>query len=439
MAHPNLLSDHPQKLFFHYLLPSIGATLVSSIYILADTVMIGRGIGADALAALNLVLPVFAVFFSTGMLFGVGGGVMMSVAMGSGDKEKARRYFSTALLFCLCALAALFLIFTLFFENIAYALGCDDSSIVLVRQYGYPIVWCCPVFTLSSFLQAFVRNDRAPRRAMLGVLCGGVTNIVLDYLFIYPLGLGMAGAAWATVAGNGVTVLILLSHFLSKQNSMRFSLHSVTPALLRDVAGCGVSSFLTDIANGVVIFLFNLQLLSYIGSLGVVVYSIISNSALIAMSVFNGVSQAAQPIMAANFGAKSRERVLAVRRLGLITVVCAGAALCLVGMAWPELLINAFVEPTNDIYTLGVVAIRIYFTAFLLMNLNIFFSNYFQAIVRPRSAFAVCVLRGLVLCAAFVFLLPAVMGPVGIWLSVPLTEAVTLGVALILLKKARPA
>lgn len=191
MAHPNLLSDHPQKLFFHYLLPSIGATLVSSIYILADTVMIGRGIGADALAALNLVLPVFAVFFSTGMLFGVGGGVMMSVAMGSGDKEKARRYFSTALLFCLCALAALFLIFTLFFENIAYALGCDDSSIVLVRQYGYPIVWCCPVFTLSSFLQAFVRNDRAPGApcweccaAALPILCS-ITSLSIPLVWAW--------------------------------------------------------------------------------------------------------------------------------------------------------------------------------------------------------------------------------------------------------------
>ena len=437
MAHPDLLREKPGTLFFHYLLPSVGSTLVTSIYILADTVMIGQGIGANALAALNLALPMFSIFMSTGMLFGVGGGVMMSVAHGSGDKTLARRYFSTALLCCLSVLLALYLVFNLFFEQIAFALGSDDTNIALVRQYGYPLVWCCPVFALSSFLQAFVRNDRAPRRAMAGVLCGGVLNIVLDYVFIYPFQWGMAGAAWATVIGNAATVLILVSHFFSKTNTMRFSFKAVKLSLLRDIAGCGVSSFLIEISNGVVIFFFNWQLLRYIGNLGVVVYGIISNSALVATSVFNGVSQAAQPIMAANYGAKQTKRVLSVRRFGLITTIAAGVLLCAVGLLFPDLLIHAFVQPTADIESLGRFAIRIYFLAFLALGPNVFFSNYFQAVVRPKSAFAICLMRGMVLCVAFVFLLPALIGPVGIWASIPLSEACTLLLSLLLLEKAK--
>ena len=419
MQQMDLLHDDPKKLFFKYLLPSISATLVTSIYVLADTIMIGKGVGQDGLAVLNFILPLFTLFFGTGLLLGVGGAVLMSVANGSGDKKLANTYFTHAALSG-AFLAILFTVLGLvFLEPIGYMLGCTPVNIGLFTSYAQYLVGFCPVFLFSSLLQAFVRNDGAPKRAMVAVISGGVTNIILDYIFIFILGMGMAGGAIATVIGSITSVTLLLTHFMSKQNTMKLLKGKIQVNLIGRILHSGLPSFLIEVASGIVILLFNLQLLKYVGEVGVVVYSIMANSAIVAMSLFNGVSQGAQPIMATNYGADQSERVVSVRRLGSITVVIIG------------------IEPTTEVLDMARGAIRIYFAAFIMMSLNIFYSTYFQSVLKPKLSLIICLLRGIIICTILVFLLPLLIGVTGIWLVMPITELITAIIAMMMVRSAK--
>lgn len=434
MQQLNLLETPVEKAFRHYLIPAISATLVTSIYILADTMMIGRGVGAIGMAALNLILPLFSLFFATGLLFGVGGGVLMSVSIGKGEEQKARQYFTAAFLgaafFAVCYLVGCHL----FFDPLTAFLGRNESMDAYVTGYGRVLVSGAPLFVFSSFLQAFVRNDKKPKLAMAAVISGGVTNVVLDYVFIFIIPMGMAGGAIATVIGSGVTVVILCSHFFSAQNSLRLvPLGNIRQ--IGQVFANGLSSFIMDMSSGVIILLFNRQLLAYAGDLGVVVYGVVSNSALVVNSICNGIGQAAQPLLATNCGAGKKERVLKTRRCAEKTVGVAVVILCLLGMAMPDVLTTMFVEPTEEILSMASVAVRIYFLSFLGLGFNMVYSAYFQSIMKPAYALVICLLRGMILNGILVFVLPMIWGVNGIWATMVVTEFITLAICRSLLKK----
>lgn len=431
----DLLKDDVRGLFFKYLIPSISATLVTSIYVLADTIIIGKGIGADAVAALNLVLPLFTLFFGTGLLFGVGGSILMSIHKASQNVKAANGYFTTALFANLFMVIFYLTLGFCFFEPIAYALGSTKETIGLVREYGEMLVLGIPFFLFSTFLQAFIRNDKAPKLCMVAVVSGGVLNIILDYIFVYHIHMGMKGAALATVIGAITTCSILVMHFFSKSNTLRIHITSISLVYLVDIIKNGLASFLIEMASGIVTFFFNLQLLNYIGVIGVSVYSIISNTAIIVMSLGNGISQAAQPILSMNYGAGQKDRIQIVRRLGIMVASIVGGAFVLLGFLIPDAIVHIFVHPTSEMMELAPTAIRIYFVSFIGCTLNMFFINYCQATVKPLQSLTICLLRGLILSVALVYLLPALFGYQGIWFVMPVTEFLTFIIALLLLKK----
>lgn len=426
MKQTNLLEDPVGGLFRKYLIPSISGTMVTSIYILVDTMMIGRGIGADGIAALNLILPLFSFFFGTGMLFGVGGAVLMSVAVGRGNKEEGREYFTASAL-CALIFAVIYGVGgNLVFTPLTRLLGSNDQLQTLVEQYGRIIVSGAPAYMVSSILQAFVRNDKSPKLVMTAVVSGGICNVIMDYILIFPMGLGMAGAALATVCGSVLTAAILCTHLFSKDNSLKLVKNVKWLLRIRQIVVNGVSSFLMEVAAGIIVFLFNRQLLVYVGNMGVVAYGIISNSALVVNSITNGICQATQPILAVNYGASQMDRVHKIRRLGTAAVLASGVFFCAVGLLFPRVLMAAFVEPTPGLDVLAIPAIRTYFTAFLFTGFNVLSITYFQSVMRPQYALTLSLLRGLFINSALVFVLPLFLGVFGIWLTMPVTEGVVL-------------
>lgn len=435
MSNNILLTEQPSKLFFHYLIPSICGTLVTSIYVLADTIIIGKGIGVDAMAALNIVLPVFSLFFGIGLLFGVGGSVLMSVCRGRGDVEEGHTYFSLAMLSTLFFCILTVLVFHFNMESIARALGGTDVTMPYIRNYLPYVVWGMPCFACSTFLQTFVRNDGAPRLSMIGVITGGVLNIILDIIFVYPLHMGMMGASVASVIGCAFTCLILLTHFFTKKNGLHFRIKAVTPRKWLRIFQTGFASFLIEMASGVVMFFFNRQLLAYIGDIGVSVYGIISNTAIIITCLANGVSQASQPIISTNYGAGFTDRILSVRNLALKTVVMIASVFTLLGLIIPNMFTHIFLHPTPQILGLAAVAIRLYFIAFPAVGANLYLTSYFQSTVNPGASLGLSLLRGCILSVALVYLFPLIWGVNGIWISLPAAEYLTLIVGFILLKK----
>ena len=266
MKQINMLESPVRQVFFSYLVPSISATLVTSIYILADTMMIGRGVGGSGIAAMNILLPLYNTYFGIGMMCGVGGSVLFGFSRGRGDEKRARSYFTAALCVVL-ALSAVFLILgRIFFNPLITFMGNTPLLNEYTVPYGTVLTTAAPMFALSSFLQAFVRNDGAPKLAMAGVISGGVTNVILDYVYIFIMKWGMGGAALATATGTTLTVLILASHFFSKDNHLKLEFSDVWRRV-PEVLGNGLASFILEVSNGFVMLLFNRQLLAYVGEI----------------------------------------------------------------------------------------------------------------------------------------------------------------------------
>lgn len=431
----DLLNGSVSKIFFRYLIPAILANMVTSIYVLADTIIIGKGIGTLAMAALNIVLPLFNIFFGNGLLFGVGGSVLMSIARGCDDQKLGECYFTLAVILnaITCVLyTVLLLVFT---KPIVRFLGATDVTMPYILDYAPYVIAGLSAFSFSSLLQTFVRNDGAPKLSMFAVISGGVLNVILDLIFVFPLQMGMAGAAMASVFGSACTVCILLFHFRSKSNGLRFSLQAFSFSCIGKILQNGFTSFLVEITSGIVMFIFNIEILKCAGDIGVSMYGIICNTVIIVTCLCNGINQAAQPILSTNYGAGLAQRIGQVRRLGIKTALCICSIPAILGLLVPNLFTYIFLEPNDEILAMSPIAIRTYFIGFFVMGINMFVVGYFQSISKPYLSLIVCLARGCVLSIIFVAVLAPLFGIIGIWASVPLAEFVTLFIALFFLKK----
>lgn len=433
----DFLNKPVKQVFMRYLVPSVFATMVTSIYVLADTIIVGKGIGTIAVAALNIVLPLYNIFFGLGLLFGVGGSVLMSILRGEGDEKGSNAYFSTSLVAMCVVLALSLAFFTAFMEEIALVFGGTPETMPYIMDYMPYIVWGMGLFFFSSYLQTFIRNDGAPRLAMYAVVSGGVANIILDYVFVYNFNMGMAGAAIATVMGSGLTVVILLTHFFTKKNNLHFSLKGVRPSFIKNIILNGFASFLIEVASGVTIFVFNIQLLKYAGNTGVSVYSIISNTAIVVVCLCKGINQAAQPLLSTNYGAGLYERTDKIRSLAVKVSIIICAVPVILGLVVPDFFTYIFINPDSAILSMSASAIRIYFVGFMMLGINMVFICYFQAILKNGYSMIICLMRGLILVVAFAYIFPLFMDVTGIWLAVPAAETITMlfGIYLIYFKK----
>lgn len=431
----NLLTESVSKIFFCYLIPAILANMVTSIYILADTIIIGKGIDTLAMAALNIILPLFNIFFGVGLLFGVGGSVLMSIARGRGDEQLGKCYFTLSVILNAITCLILTVLLWIFMEPVVRFLGATNATLPYIRDYAPYVILGLSAFAFSSLLQTFVRNDGAPRLAMIAVVSGGVLNVILDLIFVFPLQMKMAGAAIASVIGSLCTICILLLHFLSKTNGLNFSLKGFSLSCIGRIFQNGFTSFLVDITSGIVMFVFNIKILEYAGDNGVSMYGVICNTAIIVVCLCNGINQAAQPILSTNYGAGFTKRIGQIRSLGIKTALIICALPTILGLIMPNMFTYIFLNPNEEILAMSPTAIRIYFIGFLAMGINMFVVGYFQSTAKPKLSLLVCLARGCVLSIIFVTILAPTFGINGIWACVPLAEFVTLFISIYFLAR----
>jgi putative MATE family efflux protein len=305
----NLLEDNILKLFFKFAATSTAGMLMVSLYILFDTIIVGHGVGKDGLAALNISIPIYNLIFGTGILLGTGGATAMSISIGAARKEKANKAFNHAIILGI-VIGAVYTIFgMLFLEDIAYLLGASPQILPLVKEYLGVIILFSWSFLMVYNLAAIVRNDHGPKRAMIALGAGGVVNVVFDYIFVFPLGMGMKGTAIATVMSSITSLLILLFHFIGGHSSFKVTSFKLQFSLINRILAIGLASFIVEVSSGMVIFLVNRELLSRVGEIGVSAYSIIANVSLMCVAIFTGIAQGIQPILSTNYGAEKYRRV----------------------------------------------------------------------------------------------------------------------------------
>lgn len=413
------------RLFARYLFPTVCATSVTAIYLFADTVMVGYRLGAEGVAALNLIVPLEFAFFAVGSLLGNGGGICFTRRLSVGDVRGARRCFTVAV--CAGAIfAAVATALCLLFLRplVAHVLGAGEGPFLdAAVSYGLPIAAGCPLFVATLLLAPFLRHDHAPRRAMAAVLAGGLTNIVLDWVFMYPMDLGLFGAGVATTCGAGVTTAVLLTHFRSPTRMTRWERPDWR--LLPRVAWFGGGDFLQELTGSVSVMCFNRLALGALGEPGLAIYGVVANYLLTMTAVFNGVAQAAHPLTAANAAAGARRRVRKILRLALGTAAGFGLAGLAVAAGAPTLCLRAFL-PEAEIVALPTQATAALATALLclpFMGVAQIATLQLPAVGHPARGTVFACLRSGALLLPFGLALSALFGPWSIWWAFAAAEA----------------
>jgi len=421
----DLLNDSITSLFMRFFVTSVAGMIMVSIYILADTIFIGRGIGSEGLAALNIAIPIFNVLFATGLLFGVGGATVLSISLGKEEFNKAKTIFTHSFIVT-TLFSAMYTVLGLFFlDNISYFLGATKNNIILVKEYLSVVLMFSFSFVLVYMITVFVRNDKAPKLAMWSTICGGIINIVLDYVFIFVFHWGMRGAAIATVLSSLTSLIILCTHFINKNSFIKLQKIKFEGNLIKRISYNGIPSFIIEISSGVVIFLFNKVLLSYLGEIGVSSYSIIANIALVVIAIFTGIAQAIQPIISINFGANNIDRVYKVRKMSIYSSVIIGSVFFIIGKLFPYEIVSLFVRGNTELINITVNGIGYYFIGFLLVGINIVMSSYFQSMEFSSFSTVISVGRGIGFVLIGLLILPQIFSVDGIWLTTPFAETLT--------------
>ena len=427
----DLLRGSIRSIYFKYLAAAFGSALISSIYSLVDMAMVGQYQGPSGTAALAVVAPIWNIIYSLGLLTGIGGSVLLSTARGGGEEKRGNEYFSVSLAATLVLAAASWLAVGVLEVPMLRLFGADEALLPLAQAYLRPIRFVIPLFPLNQMLAAFLRNDGAPGLATAGVLAGGIFNVFGDYVFVFPMDMGIFGAGLATAMGAVITFVVMLTHFFSRKNTLRLVRPTGLLHKLNKVLVTGFSTFLVDVAMGVLTMLFNRQIMAYLGADALSIYGIIVNISTIVQCCAYSVGQAAQPILSVNFGAGRGDRIRKTLRYSLLTAGAFALVWTTLMLAVPNVFIRIFMAPTDAILAMAPFIMRSYGLSFLLLPFNIFSTYYFQALMKPGASFLISISRGIVVSAALICLLPLIAAN-AIWFAMPITEAVVAVAAAVL-------
>lgn len=414
-----------------YVLPQMVAMVVNSVYFIIDGIYIGRRLGTGALAAAGVGVPVVEGTIALAMMASVGAGVLISSAAGRGQSAEARRLFNLAVRFILGFSLALAAAGGLFTVPLARFLGAGDAILADTVTYLRIFLLFCPFFIFSYALSTFVRNDGRPGLAMWALTIGSVSNILLDWVFMYPLNMGMAGAALATGLGPVFSVLILLPHFLRRRGKLYFERACAPARMLGKMLAGGAPALVSEATIGLTTLLYNLAIVKAgLGQEGLASYIVIGYAALLCMAAFLGAAQGLQPAISTLTGAGQNEEVRRLARLG--AVFCLGLGLGLYGLLWAAGtgFYGIFIAADPALLAATAQNGRLYFLCLPFAALNILLCNCLQAMGQTGRSLAVSLSRSTLPLMGCLALLPALLGGAGLWLAVAGAEALTLVLAL---------
>lgn len=424
----DLLKESIKKLYLKFLLPSLFSALVTTIYSFVDTIAIGQGVGTDGAAACAIIFPIMGVASLFGFLCGIGGSVRFGKARGEGKPEKANAYYTASLIMALALTIVVWALTALFRTQLFTLFGADESLMPLVLEYGNWIILTFPAFILSAYLTCMVRCDGAPNVAMNAVIAGGVFNVFGDWFLVFPMDMGMAGAAIATAGGTVIQVIVLCAFLFTKKSSLKLVKPWNFSAAFFKSLTAGFSASVLEFAFIVLTCILNNQIMRYGGKTALAVFGVVLTCSGMFQHIYTGVGQAIQPVAATNYGAGQIQRIFSLRRISAWTVIFLGICFMMSGILFPTQIMQFFVDTTPEVLDAAPAIMRTYFISFLFMGVNIWATFYFQSIMQTRISALLTILRGIVLSSALLFLLPLWMGIDGVWWAMVLTEGIVTAV-----------
>lgn len=418
--------------FFKYVSLNISGQIAYSCYTLADTFFISASLGTNGLAALNLAFPVFCFINGTGLMIGMGGGTNYSILKSREEHDSANKIFTNAVY--------LVILFSIFFvslglflsDKIVRWLGADETIFSMTNTYLQIMLLFAPAFLTNNLLQCFVRNDGNPSISMAAMITGSVSNVLLDYIFIFPLKMGIFGAILATSLAPIISITVLSLCLMRRKRQFRLTRCIATGKRTAGILSSGVPSFVTEASSGIVMLVFNFIILGLEGNVGVAAYSVVVVISLVAVAMYTGLSQGVQPIISRNHGLKNTMAVKTLLRYGLITMVLLSVIIYAIIFSCDSSIASVFnSEQNEDLQSMAIMGLKLYFTACPFVGFNIVLAIYFTSTERPRPAHIISLLRGFFVIIPAAFLLSALLGMTGVWCAFPITECIVSAVGVL--------
>lgn len=424
MSHVNKLKTESVSVsFFKYLIPSLIGMALMSINIVIDGIFVGHGVGSTALAGINIAVPVYSIILSVALLIGVGGGAVFSMALGANEINHAQRIFTTS--FGLLTIIVLFIISAslIFIEDLAYFFGANEDTLPYALEYMKILLIFGILMAWETALSVFVRNDGNPNLAMIGLVLTSVLNIGLNYYMIFILKLGITGAAIATIIATSLGLLVLLTHFFKKNALLKFVGLTWNKQDIKRISSIGFPSFVSEIGMGVFTVSYNITIVFYAGTVGLAAFSVLNYLHTFMFLLFMGIGSSIQPMISYYYGAGLNNQIKETIKIGEKTAIFIGGLFLLIGYIGASPLVAMFGIVSNEITELAVTGIRLFFIGYIFMGINFIYLTYFQSIGKVRPSLFITLFRGFILLLLMLFILPKFLGTNGVWLALPVSEA----------------
>mgnify|MGYP000914949957 FL=1 len=419
------MNESTLKKFIRYSVSNIFGMMAISVYILADTFFIARGVGTLGLTALNIAIPAFSFIQGSGLMLGIGAATKYSILKAQGQEKGANEIFSLAVISGL--IISLFFVFLSITASkyLVKILGADESIFDITVTYLRVILCFAPSFIINAIFLCFVRNDHAPALAMIAMVIGSFSNIVLDYIFVFPLNMGMFGAALATGCAPVIGLCILSLHKLRGKNNFKLVKCKLDFIKIFGILKLGLPSLITELASGVVIIVFNILILGISGNIGVAAYGIIANISMVVTAIYTGISQAIQPLLSNCYGLKDTSGMKKIFKYALVLMLALSLVIYVILYFYASDIAFIFnKENDNILQTMAVEGLKVYFTATPFLGFNIIISIVFISMEKAVPAQIISLCRGFFILVPSAVILSKVFLMLGVWLSLLFCECV---------------
>ena len=424
------------KLLAQYALPAIVAMTASSLYNMIDSIFIGQGVGPLAISGLAITFPLMNLSAAFGAAVGIGSSTCISVKLGQKDYKMAENIFGNSFTLNLIVGVAFGLVTLLILDPILYFFGASENTIPYARDYMLVILAGNVVSQTFLGMNAVLRAASKPRQAMAATILTVVLNIVLAPIFIWPLGMGIQGAALATILSQLVALLWQIKLFSNQDEILHFQrgIYKLKGAIVKNIASIGMSPFAMNVCACVVVIFINAGLSRYGGDLAVGAYGIASKVSFIFVMVTIGLNQGMLPIAGYNYGAQRFDRLMRVLKLAMVTATIITSVGFVIAEFFPYQCARLFTTD-RTLIDLAIEGIRIHMLAFPIVGCQMVITNFFQCIGKAKISIFLSLSRQMLFLLPLLVVLPPVMQVDGVWTAMPISDTVAAVVAFIMMAK----
>jgi putative MATE family efflux protein len=425
------------KLLISYALPAIAAQMTASIYNIVDSIFIGHGVNNPlALSGLGLTLPLMNLAAAFGALVGAGGAALLSIKLGQKDKESANRVLGNVLVLNIIIGLTVMTFGLVFIDPILYLFGASEQTLPFAKSFMKVILFGNTITHLYMGFSCLMRSCGYPKKSMYITLLSVVMNLILAPIFIFVFQWGIAGAAWATIISQTISLIVLLFHFTDKTKYLYLQRRyfRLKSDIVKNIISVGMSPFMQNICSCLVVIVINNLLKSYGGDYAIGAYSNVNKILMMFAMLVIGLNQGMQPIAGYNFGAKQYDRVIQVLKKAIFYATCTMCFACLVCELFPEAVCRIFTD-NEEMNNIATTAMRIIIMTFPIVGFQMVTSNFFQSIGKAIVAAILSTTRQLLFLLPALLILPNFFGLNGVWFSMPVSDAISTILAAFFLRR----